>query len=102
MLGPEARVGATQFDDWTYSPVKNAVEDALVKARAGVPGRSAIEGEFEYYGAASHALRAAGVTLPPTRVFECLGFQIAEPPHIVFHPSFAVSFKVRHGLWAAA
>jgi len=48
-VGPEAKVGFTQFDDWTYSPVKNAIPDAVKKFESGVPGRCASEGEFEVY-----------------------------------------------------
>ena len=43
MLGPESKVGFSQFDDWTYSPVKNSVEGARGKLAVGAPGRSAAE-----------------------------------------------------------
>ncbi len=91
------RVGFTQFPDWTYSPVKNDATEALAKAKAGVPGRSACEGEIEFYTAACRQLTAVGVPLPPTRVFEALGFDLPDPPHVVFHPNFAVSFAAFRG-----
>ena len=43
MLSQSARVGFSQFDDWTYSPVKNSVEEARGKIAVGAPGRSAAE-----------------------------------------------------------
>lgn len=92
VLGPGARVGFTNFPDWTYSPVKNAVEDALPKARAGVPGRSAVEGEVEFYAAEARKLAAAGVALPPPEPFSALGFDLLCGPKVVTHPNFAVSF----------
>lgn len=97
VLGPDAKVGFTNFPDWTYSPVKNAVEDALTKARAGVPGRSAAEGEFEFYDAGNKALAAVHVPLPASGVYRVLGFELPDPPHVVFHPNFAVSFKAFKG-----
>lgn len=86
--------GYTQFPDWTYSPVKNSVDEARGKLAVGAPGRSAAEGELEYYDAGVNALSGAGVPLdkaayPPFSVF---GFTLREPPHIVLHPNFAVSF----------
>ncbi len=33
-LGPDDPVGFTQFPDWTYSPVKNAMADAKAKLDA--------------------------------------------------------------------
>ena len=38
------------------------------------------------------ALIAAGVTAPQYPEFSVFGFTLREPPHVVFHPSFAVSF----------
>ncbi len=32
VLGPEAKVGFTNFPDWTYSPVKNSVDEVRVCA----------------------------------------------------------------------
>ena len=49
MLGPGARVGFVQLPDWTYSPVKNNLEDAKKKAASGVAPRCASEGELEMY-----------------------------------------------------
>jgi UDP-sugar pyrophosphorylase len=92
VLGPGARVGFTECPDWTYSPVKNANDEAVAKAKAGVPGRSAPEGEFEYYAAACRQLAAVGVPIPPPGTFRVLGFELADPPHVVLHPDFAVSF----------
>ena len=92
VLGPEAKVGATMFDDWTYSPVKNAHAEALPKVLAGNPGRSAAEGEFEYYEAASHALRGAGVALPPPGAAAFGGLPLRDVPKVVFARGFVNTF----------
>ena len=92
VLGPGAKVGATQFNDWTYSPVKNSHAEAVPKVAAGNPGRSAIEGEFEYYESASHALRAVGVPLPAPGAFTAQGITVRDVPKIVFGRGFANSF----------
>ena len=85
-------MGFTQFPDWTYSPVKNDPKEALAKFQQGVPGRSAIEGEVEFYAAACRQLAAAGVALPPPGVLAAQGFELPLTPLVVFHPNFAVSF----------
>ena len=92
VVPPTTRLGFTQFPDWTYSPVKNDPVEALAKFKVGVPGRSALEGEIEFYTAHCRMLAAAGVVLPQFRTFKAQGFEIAEPPHVVFHPNFAISF----------
>jgi UDP-sugar pyrophosphorylase len=91
-------IGATLFDDWTYSPVKNALADALAKVRDGVPGRSALEGELEYYASASRALRALGVPLPAPGALQAAGFTLPTAPAIVVTPFFANAFEE----WRAA
>ena len=92
VMPPGSKIGATMFNDWTYSPVKNSLAEALPKSKIGAPGRSALEGEFEYYESASHALRAAGVTLPPPGVFMCAGFAARDVPKVVYGKGFANSF----------
>ena len=55
VLLPGARVGFVQLPDWTYSPVKNSLAEAVKKAQAGVAPRCASEGEVEVYdGARAH------------------------------------------------
>ena len=85
-------VGFTQFPDWTYSPVKNDPKEALAKYKQGVPGRSAVEGEVEFYAAHCRQLAAAGVALPPAGELAAQGFALPLSPMVVFHPNFAVSF----------
>ena len=94
VLPSGAAVGYTQFPDWTYSPVKNSVDEARGKIALGAPGRSAAEGELEYYDAGVRALAASGVPLDrgAYQDFSVFGFALKEPPHIVLHPNFAVSF----------
>ena len=79
------------FDDWTYSPVKNSLEEAAGKISAGAPGRSALEGEFEYYAAATHALRAIGVPCATPATFSAAACTVPRLPAIVVAPSFANS-----------
>lgn len=92
VLGPDARVGFTTFPDWTYSPVKNSVDEARAKIAIGVPGRTAAEGELEYYDAALRQLAAVGVPAPAPGSLEVFGFKLREPAHVVLHPNFAPSF----------
>lgn len=93
MLPPSARAGYAQLPDWTYSPVKNSsVDEARAKLEQGAPGRSATEGELEFYDAGCKALAAAGVALQPYADFSVFGFALKLPPRVVFHPNFAVSF----------
>jgi UDP-sugar pyrophosphorylase len=93
VLPPGARVGFTNFEEWTYSPVKNSVEEARAKIAVGAPGRSAAEGELEYYDAALRQLKAVGVPVPAAGKLEVFGFTLAKPARVVFSPSFAVSFN---------
>lgn len=49
LLDPSENVGFTNFEAWTYSPVKNSIAEAQAKAKSGVPMRCASEGEMEVY-----------------------------------------------------
>lgn len=60
VLGPEAKVGFTQFPDWTYTAVKNSIEDAKKKYADGVPMRAASDGERDYYNLGARLLRMVG------------------------------------------
>jgi UDP-sugar pyrophosphorylase len=95
VLGAGARVGFTQFDDWTYSPVKNSVEEGRAKLAQGAPGRTAAEGELELYTAGARMLRAAGCALPPPaeRSLAVFGFALAAPAIVVLGAAFAPSFS---------
>jgi UDP-sugar pyrophosphorylase len=93
VLGPDAIVGFTEFPDWTYSPVKNSVDEGRAKILVGAPGRTAAEGELEYYGSGGRQLAAIGVTLPEPQVLQVFGFDLQEPAKVVFAPSFAPSFS---------
>jgi UDP-sugar pyrophosphorylase len=94
VMSPDQLVGFTTFPEWTYSPVKNSVDEARAKINMGAPGRSAAEGELEYYDAGYRALEAAGVPVPARSVLGVFGFSLPAPPQIVFAPKFAVSFNV--------
>lgn len=93
VLGPGARVGFTNFPDWTYSPVKNSIDEARSKIAVGAPGRSACEGELEYYASFFKQTEGLGLVAPPTRDLEVFGFKLANPAHVVLHPSVAVTYK---------
>lgn len=93
LLGPEVKVGFTQFPEWTYSPVKNNNKEALAKFKTGVKGRSAPEGEFEYYFANCQLLHAVGVKLPESAPFSVLGFNLQTTPRVVLYPDFGLSLS---------
>jgi len=67
------------------------MDEARGKAAVGAPGRSALEGEFEYYASAGHALKAIGVKIPPPIPFSASGITVPTGPFVVVHPSFANS-----------
>jgi len=83
---PGAKVGFTQFDDWTYSPVKNSVEEAQKKFKAGVPMRNAAEGEVEMYESNCIKLRLLGASVAEPTPFEVDGVSVPEGPHVVLAP----------------
>lgn len=92
VLGAESRVGFTNFPEWTYLPVKNSIDEARAKIAVGAPGRSAAEGELEYYDSFLRMLEAVGVHAPrpsPPNKLAVFGFQLTEPAHVVLAPSFA-------------
>jgi UDP-sugar pyrophosphorylase len=93
VLAPGARVGFTQFPDWTYSPVKNSVDEGRAKIAQGAPGRTAAEGELEYYGAGARQLAAIGAPAPPPATLRVFGAALPAPALVVFAPSFAPSFR---------
>jgi hypothetical protein len=70
---------------------------ARSKVAVGAPGRSAAEGELEYYMAGVRLLSAAGVCFAAHGSISVFGFTLPRPPLIVLHPSFAVSFKNLRG-----
>ncbi|KAA0172079.1 hypothetical protein FNF28_00396 [Cafeteria roenbergensis] len=94
-LGADDVVGFTQFPDWTYSPVKNAMADAKPKMDEGMQGRSAAEGEMEMYESAARQMRALGCAVakpvPVSLATEVGELKLAVGPQIVLAPSFAVS-----------
>jgi len=92
VLGPESKVGFTTFPDWTYLPVKNSVDEARAKIAVGAPGRTAAEGELDYYDAALRQLASLGVPSPAPGTVELFGFKLKEPAHVVLHPNFAHSY----------
>ena len=104
VLGAGALVGFTMFDDWTYSPVKNSVEEGRAKLAQGAPGRTAVEGELEYYAAGGRQLRAAGVALPPpgeAQTLAVFGFTLPAPAIVVLGSVFAPSFSALRARFSA-
>lgn len=81
------RVGFTQLDAWTYSPVKNSLKEAVAKAALGILPRCASEGEVEFYEAAAKRLRALGCDVAEAKPWEVTGFTLPRGPHIVLHPN---------------
>lgn len=73
MLGPESKVGFTQFPEWTYSAVKNSLEEGSKKAAAGVPPRTASEGEVEFYGYGARLMRMVGAKVEEAKPWKITG-----------------------------
>jgi UDP-sugar pyrophosphorylase len=96
VLGPESKVGFTTFPEWTYSPVKNSVDEARAKIAVGAPGRTAAEGELEYYSSAVSQLASIGVPKPTGAEgsLNVFGFSLKEPAHVVLYPSFAPTYSL--------
>ena len=92
MLGPEAKVGFTTFEEWSFCPVKNSVAEAQKKAGTGVPMRCASEGEMAYYAMGARVLQAAGCAVEKGPDLAVTGFTLPHPPHIVLHPAFTTTW----------
>lgn len=90
-LSKEDRVGFTQFETWTYSPVKNSIAEAVAKAKAGNAPCCALQGEAEVYGAANRALGSLGVAVPEAIPFTAAGITQPMPARVVIDPALEPS-----------
>ena len=94
LLPPSASVGFTQFDSWTFCPVKNALSEAKAAVAKGVPSRCASEGELEFYASWCRRLEACGAHVAAAQPWEITGFSLARRPHVVCSPAFAPCFTI--------
>lgn len=99
-VGPDALVGFTQFDDWTYSPVKNSIEEAVKKFKAGVPGRCASEGEFEVFESYARQFRMLGADVAEPSGFDVHGMTVQRGPRVVVAPRVSPDFTTLKGVLA--
>eukprot|EP00937_MAST-01D_sp_MAST-1D-sp2_P001337 g1337.t1 len=85
------KVGFTRFADAShvFAPVKNSVEGAQAKLRAGLPPHSAASGELALYAANCALLRAAGADVAPAATTQHAGITLQQPPLVTFSPDFA-------------
>lgn len=96
LLTGDAPVGFTQFAEWTYVPVKNSLDEGLKKAAAGVPMRSACDGELDFYETFAMQMRLAGCTVEEPAEWVCPSpagdLKLQRGASIVLSPAFMPSF----------
>ena len=93
LLDPSSAVGFTSFDRWfSFSPVKNAIADAIKAHGSGVYAASPGAGEAAVYEAHGRLLRLAGADVAePPPAAEYLGLPLKLLPAISLAPRFAIS-----------
>ena len=74
-----------------YSPVKNALADAVAKAAAGAPTHSAAAAEADSYKAARAALAAVGVAVPPSSTAAFKGIPVDVGVIAAWSPRWALT-----------
>jgi len=93
LLGPEVQVGFTSFERWfSFSPVKNSIDEAIKSAEKGVYAASPGAGEAAVFDANAQLLRLAGADVaPPAAPSTFLGLPLALSPSIALTPNFALT-----------
>lgn len=89
-----AGVGFTRFDRWvSFSAVKNSLEEAAAKARAGLPPEGAGSGEMDWYAAGRRFLELCGwrVERGPEREFG--GLLLSTGPVVSLDPLLAPTLE---------
>eukprot|EP00500_Bicosoecida_sp_ms1_P004104 CAMPEP_0203808568 /NCGR_PEP_ID=MMETSP0115-20131106/1694_1 /ASSEMBLY_ACC=CAM_ASM_000227 /TAXON_ID=33651 /ORGANISM="Bicosoecid sp, Strain ms1" /LENGTH=621 /DNA_ID=CAMNT_0050717259 /DNA_START=128 /DNA_END=1993 /DNA_ORIENTATION=+ len=84
-------VGFTQFEAWTYSPVKNSLDEARKKIASGNAPCCALQGEAEMYLSACKALDSFGCRVAAPAPFTALGITIPMPARVVIDPALEPS-----------
>lgn len=89
LLGPEAKVGFTNFERWVcFSAVKNNIVDAAAKAEKGLPAECAGTGEMDVYHVHRESLRTCGAKFEEQRE-TIAGIPLVTGPRVVLAPEFA-------------
>jgi len=92
LLPAHATVGFTQFERWfSFSPVKNAIGDAVAQAAKGNYAASPGAGEAAVYEANAALLRLAGATVEAGAPSSFLGLTLGLSPPISLSPRFALT-----------
>ncbi len=94
LLPAEALVGFSEFERWfSFSPVKNSVDEAVKASEAGVYAASPGAGEAAVFEANARLLRLAGAAVEegpkPSHTF--LGLPLDLSPSIALTPNFALT-----------
>ena len=81
LLTPDVAVGFTSFERWfSFSPVKNAIGDAVAQAAKGNYAASPGAGEAAVYEANAALLRLAGATVEAGAPSSFLGLRLGVSP----------------------
>ena len=92
LLGPEDKVGFTQFErKLCFSAVKNNLADAAKKQQAGLPAESASTGEEDLYDLHRRYLQAAGAEIEQGEAMLFGGITVSLLPPVVLGPEFALT-----------
>ena len=92
LLPSEARVGFSDFERWfSFSPVKNSIEDALKSHKSGVYAASPGAGEAAVYQAHKTLLRLAGAKVEEAEPLSFLELPLELRPAIALSPRFALT-----------
>jgi len=91
LLTADHKVGFTSFERWfSFSPVKNAIDEAIKTHEKGVYAASPGAGEAAVYDANARLLRLAGANVaPPAAPATFLGLPLVLGPAIALTPNFA-------------
>ena len=93
LLGADARVGFSSFERWfSFSPVKNSIDEAIKSAQSGVYAASPGAGEAAVYDANARLLRLAGAEVAAAdEPLSFLGLPLQLRPSIALTPNFALT-----------
>jgi len=93
LLSPDVAVGFTSFERWfSFSPVKNSIDEAIAAHNKGVFAASPGAGEAAVYDANARLLRLAGADVaPPAPPTTHLGLPLVLSPAIALTPNFALT-----------
>jgi len=98
LLSQSDRTGFTQMDRFMcFTCVKNSIEEALPKVKAGQPADTALSAEADVYNSNAKLLQLAGASVGAASKVSWLGIEADIGAKIVLAPSFAVSYEdIKH------